>query len=148
MDCIDLYIQLFSTLVLINYEISTVLAVDLMATYPLSVSVTGRYFFLSILIELSAGYGIPLLKDRGYHTYLSIPTPSNTSTVSICSHNAFPPQDSDRGHPRPQLTFNEPNTPNQYGPLPNICNRRRSWPIIFSRRHSSLTQYGDQSQPT
>ena len=42
-------------------EFTNVLAIDLMEIYPLSVYVTGRYFFLIILLELSAGYVTPYL---------------------------------------------------------------------------------------
>ena len=85
------------------YESPTILAVELMAPYPVLVSITGRYLFLSILLELSAGYNIPFLKCKGYHTYLAITMLSTPSTGSLRIHKACPPRDSDWGHQHPQL---------------------------------------------
>ena len=87
-----------------KYDFTTTLVVDLTAPYPLSVSVTGRYLCLIIKIDLSAGYGTPLLKDRGYHTYLATNMSSTPSTGSLHIHKACPPQDSDWGYQHPQLT--------------------------------------------
>ena len=86
------------------HKFPTVLGVDLMEPYTLLVSVTGRLLFLSILLELSTGYGTTFLKGRGYHTYRDTNMSSKPSTGYLRINMACPPQDSNQGHQRPQTT--------------------------------------------
>ena len=131
------------------YENSTILAVELLARYPVLASINRRYFFLSILLELSTGYIVPFLKGNGYHTYLAITMLSTPSTGSLRINKACSPWDSDRGHQHPQLTsilaqiYQTDMDPNQISAT-NAGTR----PIILSCRHIYLLYRHNQPQPT
>ena len=97
-------------------------------------------FFLTLLIEIYAGYGTPLLKFRGYHTHIDTTTLSTPSTSPLLSHKACPPWDSNQGHQRPQLTSiptkisqtdMDPDqiSPTDVGPRPIISSCRRISPL-------------------
>ena len=66
-------------------------------------SVTRRYFVL--FLELSSGYGIYFLKNRGYHIYLDTTTSLHHINGSLRSHKACPPRDSTQEHWCPQPTL-------------------------------------------
>ena len=58
-----------------------------------------------LFLDLYVGYGIPLLKDRRYHTHLATATSLRRLTGSLHSNKECPPQYPDWENQRPQLTL-------------------------------------------
>ena len=118
-----------------------------MAPYLLLVFVTGRYLFIVILLEISAGYGTPFLKVRGYHTYLATTTSSTPSIGSLSSQKACPPQDSDRVIGVINWRWSWPKyTKPTMDPDQIFATDVGIGPVILSVCHSSLPCICNQSQ--
>ena len=139
-------------IIYIWYQITTNISVDLMALYPLLVYVTRFYFFLSLLLDLFAGYGISFLKYMGYHFWQSKLRRSSrlqSPYIAPAFHKPCLTQDYNQGHRYPQLT----SIPTQIyrtnmDPVQIYVTEVGPAPIILSCRRSSLPRLLNQYRLT
>ena len=102
-----------------------------------------------LLLEPYEAYGIPLLKERRYYTYLSTATSLRHLTGSLRIHKAYPHQESNQGYRHPllmsiltEISQNDMD-PDQISPT-DVDPR----PIISSRHRISPLWRRNQSKPT